>query len=375
MMATRRPAEAVSPGEFLRDELEARGWTQADLAEIMGRPPSMIAQLVAGKRGITPETARGLSAAFGTSAEFWMNLDAIYQLSRVKGDERETITRRARLYEKVPVKEMIRRGWIEPSDDITVLEGRVCKFLQVKSLDDEPPIPLHAARKSTGYGQPLTPAQKVWLLRARQLARAVHAEPFSERALNEAIGRLRLLLHAPQEIRRVPRILSEAGVRFVIVQPLPGNKIDGACFWIDAEPVIALSLRHNRLDNFWFVLMHEVAHVRQRDESFDSDLDAQPDDPEMPETERRANEFASANLIPPEQIDSFIARVRPLYSARRIEAFAHTMKVHPAIVVGQLQHRGEIAFASFRKMLMPVRELITDAALTDGWGATLPTQL
>ncbi|HET8629888.1 MAG TPA: HigA family addiction module antitoxin [Thermomicrobiales bacterium] len=374
-MALRRPAEAFAPGEILRDELEERGWTQADLAQIMGRPAGAIAQIVAGKRGITPETAQGLSAALGTSAEFWMNLDASYQLSRVAHNDRETIERRARLYEKCPIKEMIRRGWIEPSDNIAVLEGRVLKFFQIESLDDEPPIPLHAARKSTGYNQPLTPAQKAWLFRASQLARAVQAKPFSDEGLNEAIGRLRLLLQAPQEIRHVPRILSDAGIRFVIVQPLPGNRIDGACFWMDAAPVIALSLRHDRLDNFWFVLMHELGHVSQGAASLDSDLEANDDDPERPESERQADAFAGANLVPPKQVESFIARVRPLYSARKIEAFAYVMKVHPAIVVGQLQHRGEVAYSSFRRMLIPVRELVTDAALTDGWGATLPAQL
>ncbi len=374
-MATRRPAEVFSPGEILRDELEERGWTQADLAQIIDRPASLIGQIIAGTRGITPETARDLSAAFETTPEFWMNLDSTYQLSRLAHDDRETITRRARLYNKAPVKDMIRRAWIEPSDNITVLESRVLKFFQIESLDEEPPVPLHAARKSTGYDQPLTPAQQALLFRASQLARAVHAETFSDAALDEAVRRLRLLLHAPQEIRHVPRILSDAGVRFVIVQPLPGNRIDGACFLQDSRPVIALSLRHDRLDNFWFVLMHELAHVKMGVDALDCDLDANKHDAERPEIERLADEFAGANLVPSKQIENFIARVSPLYSARRIEAFAHTIKVHPAIVVGQLQHRGEVAFSSFRKMLLPVRELITDTALTDGWGSALPSKL
>lgn len=374
-MALRRPAEVFSPGEILRDELEARNWTQADLAQIIGRPASTITQIIAGNRGITPETAQELSAAFETTPEFWMNLDAFYQLSRVSRDDRETITRRARLYNKAPVKDMIRRGWIEPSDNIDVLEGRVCKFFQIESLDDEAPVPLHAARKATAYSRPLTASQTAWLFRAVQLARAVHAQPFSTKGLDEAMNRLRLLLHAPQEIRHVPRILSDAGIRLVIVQPLPGSLIDGACFWLGSEPVIALSLRHDRLDNFWFVLLHELGHVSQGVASIDNDLETDKVDPERPDIERQADEFATVGLVPPKKIESFIARVRPLYSSRRIEAFAHTLGVHPAIVVGQLQHRGEVAFASFRKMLIPVRELITDAALTDGWGATLPAQL
>ena len=68
------PAEVFPPGEFIREELEERGWTQEDFAAILGRSPRLVNEVIMGKRGITPETANGLSAAFGTSAQFWMNL-------------------------------------------------------------------------------------------------------------------------------------------------------------------------------------------------------------------------------------------------------------------------------------------------------------
>lgn len=374
-MAMRRPAEVFPPGDFLRKELEARGWTQTDLAEILGRPVSMVNEIIAGKRGISPETARGLAAAFGTSPELWMNLESAYRLSRVRGDDSDLVARRARLYSKAPVKDMIRRGWIEPSDNIAVLEGRVMRFFQLDSIDDEPRIPRHAAKKSMSYSEPANAAQKAWVLRARQLARAVHTEPFSEIGLADAMARLRLLLHVPQEVRHVPRVLSDAGIKFVIVEHLPGTKIDGACFWVDESPVIAMSLRYDRIDNFWFVLMHEMGHLSAGAESFDMDLEGKRDEAELPEAERQANAFASENLVPPKKLESFIARIRPLYSTRRVEAFAQTLGVHPSIVVGQLHYRGEIAYSSFRKMLAPVREWVTAAALTDGWGAALPATL
>ena len=374
-MAPRRPAEVFPPGEFLRDELEERGWSQADLAQIMGRSTGMIAQIIGGKRMVTPETARDLAAAFDTTPELWLNLESAYQLSLLKNDDSDTIAKRAKLFEKAPVKDMIRRGWIEPSDNIAVLEGRVLKFFNIKNLDDEPEIPQHAARKSSAYDQPLTTGQRAWLFRAFQLARSVHVQAFDENSMDDVVSRLRQIMHAPQELRRVPRILGDAGIRYVIIQPLPGSKIDGACFWLDSSPVVAMTLRHDRIDNFWFVLLHELGHVAQGITSLDNDLDTSSNDSERPEVEREADEFATTRLIAPKQIESFIARVQPLYSSRRIEAFAQILGVHPAIVVGQLQHRREVAFSSFRKLLLPVRELITAAALTDGWGATLPFDL
>jgi HTH-type transcriptional regulator/antitoxin HigA len=82
-MTARRPAEVFPPGDFLREEMEARGWTQTDLADMLGWSTTLVHQLLMGERSITPETAQGLAAALGTSPEFWMNLDAAYQLGRV----------------------------------------------------------------------------------------------------------------------------------------------------------------------------------------------------------------------------------------------------------------------------------------------------
>src|SRR5438067_1607637 len=116
-MAQRTPAEVFPPGEFIGEELEARGWTQVELAEVLGRPARLISELLAGKRAITPETAKGLGAAFGTGPEFWMNLERDYRLAHAVHDD-AAVARRAKLYAKAPVKEMAKRGWIEFSESI-----------------------------------------------------------------------------------------------------------------------------------------------------------------------------------------------------------------------------------------------------------------
>lgn len=371
-MTMRRPAEVLPPGETLRDELEARGWTQADLAEVLGRSEGLVSDLVAGKRGITAETAQGLAAAFGMSAEFWMNLDAAYQLSKVRTGGGDAVARRARLYAKAPVRDMVKRGWIEPSPDLDVLEHRVCRFLGIDSLDEEPDLPLHAARKATAYRQPPTPAQAAWLIRARQLARAVEVAPVAPERLPGAVDRLRRLLPAPQEIGQVPGILAEAGVRFVVVQALSGSRIDGACFWVDGAPTIALSLRFDRLDHFWFVLFHELDHVAKSTVDLDTDVEPFRGDEDRPPRERAADAFAEAALLPRARLDDFVARTRPYYSAHRVGAFAREAGVHPAVVVGQLHHRKEVPYASLRRLLVPVREWLAATALTDGWGVVAP---
>lgn len=72
------PAEVFPPGDYIKAEIEARGWTPADLSAALGCATQMVSDLLDGKRGITPDTASGLAAAFGTSAQVWMNIQAVY---------------------------------------------------------------------------------------------------------------------------------------------------------------------------------------------------------------------------------------------------------------------------------------------------------
>ena len=79
---TARRAEAFAPSEYLRDELEERCWTVADLAEAIGQPVHAVAELLDQDTAITAETARALSEAFGTTPEVWLNLQAAYRRYR-----------------------------------------------------------------------------------------------------------------------------------------------------------------------------------------------------------------------------------------------------------------------------------------------------
>jgi addiction module HigA family antidote len=76
-------AKAFPPGDFIREELEHRGWTQQQLAVRMGRPLQTVNMIVNGRKAITAETASQLETVFGPSAAYWMNLEAIWQLYKL----------------------------------------------------------------------------------------------------------------------------------------------------------------------------------------------------------------------------------------------------------------------------------------------------
>ncbi len=371
-MAERIAAEGFLPGEFISEELDERGWSQADLAEIMGKTPGMVNELIKGKRKVTPDIAEGLSAALGMSAEYWTNLETAYQywLLRRHREQPPISQRKARLMSIAPYRELIRRGWIESSNDVDVLEENVLVFLGMKSVDDTPAKIVHVARKSTSYAE-VPPALYAYLRKARQIAHGVHAQPFEIDCLRTTLPNLKAFCKNSEDVRLVPKLLAEAGVRLVIVEHLAGTKVDGATLRLeDGSPVIVLSLRYDRIDSFWHALMHEIGHILNEDgEVVDSNLvgeDATTSD-EKPTSENKADEFAVEFLVPQAPLRTFINNHSPLYYARDIQGFAQVHRVHPGIVVGQLHHVGELKYNQFREFLNKVRLMVTNSALTDGW--------
>jgi len=299
-------------------------------------------------------------------------MEAEYQVSRERSHNSEPVARRARIYAKVPLKQMIRRGWIEHTADLDALERGVCRFLCIDSIDQEPQF-FHSTKKSTSYAE-TTQLQMVWLFRARAVAESMVGVPeFSRGKLQAALPGLKVLLRGADGVRHVPATLRHAGIRFVVVEPLAGSGMDGAVFWLDeTSPVVALSIRFNRIDNFWFVLMHELGHIfHQHLGSVDHHMEKPIAEDAQSEEELQASQFASEQIIPPQEIARFIARKQPYFSTQSILSFASQLDLHPGLVVGQLQHRDKVGWASFRQMLVPIRESVVAESVADGWGSTV----
>ncbi|HVM81250.1 MAG TPA: HigA family addiction module antitoxin [Stellaceae bacterium] len=365
--------EVPPPGHFIREELEARGWSQRDLAYILGVSDPEINVIISGKRGVSAEMAKALGKAFDVPAEFFANLQKAYDLSHAREPD-ANVERKAKLQSVYPIREMIKRSWLTDAN-AAILEAEIARFFEVPSADQIPHL-AHAARKAN-Y-QNISPIQLAWLYRVRQIAREMVVPNYSEKALKDALGRLRMLMVDPLDTREVPHILSECGVRFVIVEGLPNAKIDGACFWLGKSPVIGMSLRFDRIDNFWFVLRHEIEHVLQRHgrdrEIVDIELEgdrAGYESNTLSQEERVANRAASDFCVPIGEMDSFIARKTPFFSERDLLGFARRLQLHPGIVAGQLRKRIN-RWDIFTKLLVKVRDAAISAATVDGWGHVAP---
>jgi HTH-type transcriptional regulator / antitoxin HigA len=360
----------VHPGKILSWKLEEKGWSYEELAAIIGSTRQTIYLIVTGKGNISPDMAAKLSAAFGNPAEEWLKWDNLFRLSITETDV-EGVGKMARFYELAPVREMQKRGWLKLTADPSELQTELEKFYGTDTLDSDIRFPVATMRTVTLPF--LNAAEKAWCFRARHLAASMLVAPLASERLAQAERKLRQLAAYPKEARHLSKLLAEYGIRFVVIEPLPGVKIDGAAFWLDTgEPVIAISLRHDRIDGFWFTVMHEFAHIRAGDAlSVDTDL---IDDTKgiavtlvEDEAERLANIRAADALVPHDEMGSFISRVGPYYSRERVIQFAHSMKIHPGIIVGQLQYKKELGYSALRDLLAKVRDSVTGTALTDGW--------
>jgi HTH-type transcriptional regulator/antitoxin HigA len=366
------PPAPLPPGEYIRAELKRRDWGQEDLARILNRPVGRVNEIIQGKQSISPEIAIALATAFNTTPALWLERESAYRLSLASA-EPDDVRKRAALYELAPIRDMEKRGWIRRTTSAGELEEELKRFFGTADLSCPPSMPV-TTRRTAGAEtdqQELTAAQRAWCFKARALAAEQIVSRYDPAKFEECVRALRPLAAFAPEARKVASVLASYGIRFAIIEPLPAAKIDGAAFWIGDEPAVAMSARFDRIDAFWFTLCHELSHVRHRDPlSIDTALvgeDALPSAMKLAFEERADNE-AGEMLVPPAKLDSFIRRIAPLYSKDRIVQFSYVVKVHPGIIVGQLQHRGEIGYHANRDLLVKIRQYAMSGAIVDGWG-------
>jgi len=372
--------ECKMPGQLIENLLKERGWTQKTLSTVLERGKGSITKIIAGKQAIDAKTALLLEEVFGVPAERFLELQRNYDLAIARFSARPDPARskRAHLYAGLPIPTMVKRGWLSANDphNVAEVENALMQFFEASSLEEIEILP-HAAKK-TAINTDATPAQLAWLYRVKAIAQELVLPRYSPESLRAALPQLKQFMCAPEEARNVPRLLAERGVRFVIVESLPGTKIDGVCFWLkNNSPVIGMALRHDRIDNFWFVLRHEIEHVLQEHGKQAMILDVELEGKragtglDVPEEERMANEAAANFCVPQAKLQAFIAGKEPLVSERDLLGFSKILGVHPGIMAGQLQHKTG-RYDRFRQYLEKIRSCISPNAATDGWGDIYP---
>ena len=334
------PAELFPAGELLADELDARGWTQAEFAEILGRPAQFVSEIVSGKKEITRQSAAQIGAALGTSAELWLNLQDAYLLWKQSQDsatqrELDDVRIRARLNELAPMSVLRKRGIIT-SKAIEVQATEIKKLFKLESLWDEPRLRVAARRGNCA--DPLTSTQKAWLACVERALPDAPAAAYSAAALESVARRVSRIVREPSGFLELPDAFAEIGVRLVFVEAFPGSKLSGASILLDDGPVIALSGLRQRLDVVLFTLLHEAAHVFRDDITTDGGPILDDEDRAHTLGSEEAADLLAAEWILPQPLPPIPNRISQDWVSR----VAAAMGVHPIVIVGQLQKKGAL---------------------------------
>ncbi|MCI9890158.1 HigA family addiction module antidote protein [Micrococcales bacterium 31B] len=334
-MSTPMAAEVFPVGEHLADELQARGWTQADFAEILGRPAQFVSEIISGKKEITRESAAQIAAALGTSAEFWLKLQDTYLLWRQAQDSRtreslDAVKTRARLRELAPVALLRKRGFITASDP-GEQSKQVLHLLGMQSLEEEPSV--RFAGRRSNMAEAVTVLQQAWVACVMASSRGLQVAPYSHHGLLELAEQLSQRARDPEKFAAFQAAFAEVGVKLIYVEAFPGGKLDGCALMVDETPVIGISGRWKRLDKVLFTVLHETAHVLLGHVSEDGevivdDLSEESQDREA-DADQLAKKLAISGPIP-------VVPERPNFAW--VLTQSEQLRVHPITLIGRLQN-------------------------------------
>jgi HTH-type transcriptional regulator/antitoxin HigA len=243
-------------------------------------------------------------------------------------------------WSRFPAKEMYRRNWFEGFDGTlgAVLDqsnSYVRNYIQ--SVFNEPARALYRRRIRNGSAIDQY-ALLAWECRILKLAQKENIRTtFNDKDLTDQwIANLVNQSKEPDGPIRARKMLRDIGIPLIIEPHLSKTHIDGAALLYQGKPVIGMTLRYDRIDNFWFVLLHELFHILKhlKEGEFDSiidDLEAASDD----DIEQEADKLAREALIPSEVWNQAICRF--VRTNRSVRIQASELRINPGIVAGRIR--------------------------------------
>jgi HTH-type transcriptional regulator / antitoxin HigA len=315
--------DAVDAIQF---RMEQQGLTPRDLIPYIGSR-SKVSEVLSRKRPLSLSMMQALDSGLGIPAKVLL-----------QGKDTAALRETDIQWDCFPLDEMVKLGWIEQPISYVrrhaeeVLRGFIADLGTAVLYRKTQHV--RSARRMDEY------ALLAWT--ARVMTRALENPPrvdYKANTVNMDFMRKLASLSTSESGPLLARdFLGDHGISLVVERHLSRTYLDGAAILLHLErPVIGLTLRHDRIDNFWFTLMHELAHISLHlgagVAKFYDDLDV---DSKGDPREKEADDFAGEALIPHEKwVSSPASRAR---TPRAAELLAKELNIHPAIVAGRIRH-------------------------------------
>lgn len=337
------PYEATHPGTLIKDELEARDdMKQKDLAKELGVKATFLNEIIKGKRPVTADIAILLEKSLEVPADYWMKFQSQYEIDKARIKEKNIVKLKNieiwKVFKKyVPVNYFQKHGYLQ--NDLNYDISKIEEIYDIKGVDEL--VDVYAQNSHTFYRKStkLKVDEKnvfAWSSLAAYEARKQTVNTFMFENILQLCNELnKIFFENNNTIKKVEAILKQYGVKMIILNKLDKTPIDGFSFWSGNNPAIALTLRYNRIDNFAFTLLHEIAHIdlhlrNSREQQFIDFNERQGSST----IEEEADLYAQQKIISQEcwnELRNHIAQLNDDLVFRLSKKY----NVHPAILLGR----------------------------------------
>ncbi len=329
------PAVSPDPIDAILFRMDQQQLGKKDLVPYIGSL-SKVSEVISRKRPLSLAMIRKLHKGLGIPAEILIHGAA---------DEDVDLSAEPQYnYTKFPLQEMLDRGYFPDfaggvKQVREYAEDLVRKFMHGTFWDNSRPAFLRARLHQSGSRVMDEYALLAWCIAVVKKARSRKlATTYKEGTITDSwLHDLAKLSRFEQGPRLAQEFLADSGIALVVEHHFKKTYLDGAAMLDSNTPIVALTLRHDRLDNFWFALMHELIHVRKHLQSSQLFIaDNLDDKTRSSKQEQEADHGARDALIPAHEWEK--SAVKVTRSVQDAVALAKKLRIHPAIVAGRVRH-------------------------------------
>jgi len=351
------PQTVFHPGTTLEEKLQEMGMSIKEFALRTEKPEKTIIAIIKGNSAITHEMAIKFENTTKIPAGFWMRHQQRYDEFKTREKLKLIITNALDWAKEFPYPQMAKHNWVPPTRKIEEKTINLLNYFGVASHRAWEKLYLEADLKVAAYTslkQTHEPhAISAWLRQGELQAKRIATPNFNIKKLKSNIPKMgQLMVEQPFDFfEKLQKLCLEAGVVLLFTPKLPKVPLSGSTRWLNNTPLIQLTARYKRNDNFWFTFFHELGHIILHGKKYIS-LENVNFEAADQKKEEEAHQFAIKHTFTHEQEEEILQN--SVITEQDIINYAQKFNTHPAMIIGRLQHDKIIPYSIGRQFMEPI---------------------
>ncbi len=351
------PDVVFHPATTLNEKLGEMKMSIKEFALRTGKPEQTIIAVLKGERSLTPEMAILFENVTQIPAQFWINKQARYNEYVARKNREQAVADAIEWAKEFPYPEMAKNTWVEPTRKIEEKTINLFNYFGVAShkaweelyVNTKLKVAAYTSLKQTHQAHAIS----AWLRQGELQAKQILAPEFNAKKLKSSIPQMKqLMIEQPADFfEQLQKICLDAGVILLFTPKLPKVPLSGSTRWLNNTPLIQLTARYKRNDNFWFTFFHELGHIILHGKKYIS-LENVDFAAANPEKEEEAHQFAIKHTFTIEQEKEVLQN--ETITEQDIIDYAKKFNTHPAMIIGRLQYDKIIPYSVGRQFMEPI---------------------